>query len=375
MALDWTNFTPNRIPKSTTSKENLNTSVPPDAEVSGDPTEITTGPKKVFKRGYPTGQSVEFGAHEGSDSVGGKGMSSGKTDLLTLHGVTDGSQICQVLHPKGMSLLQSIASQKAFLVTKDFKVIDVAAYEWPINLETAKDVRTVLKATIRHGEEVGVVAGVSDDYVMIRVKAGDLLVSVHDLEPVMADEMVSEPLDSPAETNHGEPKFEYKGYKYIPDVDHEYPGAGRNQGTGVDKIWHSVVLPNGTIIEVDFTPYQYMTQENFEAWIDNGVPPRNGVAPLQPEDLKKEGVVAKAAETPPQEDVQGVFDAMAPEGTIRVVKELRDFGYVFIGETTEDQRILENIIGDTVFVEEDYDRILDEVGKAGYSLEQDIVEE
>jgi len=196
MAIDWTNFPPNRIPKSPVNKENVEMSVPPDTEVSGDPTEITLGPKKVFKRGYPTGKTVGV---EGSDLSGGTGMSMQEMDLLSAHGVADGAQICRVLHPKGMSLLQSLAHQKALLVTKDFKIIDVAAYEWPINLESAQDVRTNLNAQVKHGNEIGVVAGVTDDYVMIRVKAGDLMVSVHDLEPAIAEDMVVTPINTDGE--------------------------------------------------------------------------------------------------------------------------------------------------------------------------------
>jgi hypothetical protein len=201
MAIDWTNFTPDQIPKSQVNKENVEMSVPPDTEVSGDPTEITIGPKKVFKRGYPTGKTVGV---EGSDSSGGKGMAMKEMDLLSAHGVADGTHICQVLHPRGLSLLQSLASQKAFLVTKDFKIVDVAAHTWPINLESAQDVRMNLNAMVRHGEEIGVVAGVAGDHVMIRVRAGDLMVSVHDLDPLMKDgdadpaELTSTPINTEA---------------------------------------------------------------------------------------------------------------------------------------------------------------------------------
>lgn len=250
--------------------------MPPDTEVSGDPTEITIGPKKVFKRGYPTGKTVGV---EGSESLGGKGMASNKMDLLTTHGVTDGSQICQVLHPREMSLLESVVNQKAFLVTKDFKVIDIAAHEWPINLVAAKDVRTNLKATVKHGGELGTVAGVNGDYVMIRAKAGDLMVSVYDLEPVMSAENPELDLVSTAiaPVAAAAPTIEYKGYTYTPSLDVD---------DDVTKIFHDVTAPDGKLLAVDFTPYAYMTEENLKAWIDQGMPPRKGASPLQDEDLK-----------------------------------------------------------------------------------------
>lgn len=121
-------------------------------------------------------------------------VASDKTGVLTMHGVADGSQIQEVLYPRNLSLLSAIASQKAFLVTNDCKIIDIAANEWPINIEAASDVRSVLRAPVKYGDELGVVAGVMDDSVMVRTLNGEVMASVQDLDPVMKgpnDEMMT----------------------------------------------------------------------------------------------------------------------------------------------------------------------------------------
>jgi len=121
-------------------------------------------------------------------------VASDKTGVLTMHGVADGSQIQEILYPRNLSLLSAIASQKAFLVTNDCKIVDVAANEWPINLDAAADVRSILKAPVKYGEELGIVAGCMDEHVMVRTLNGEVMASVQDLDPVMKgpnDEMMT----------------------------------------------------------------------------------------------------------------------------------------------------------------------------------------
>lgn len=271
MALDWTNFTPNRIPKSPVNKENVDMSVPPDAEVSGDPTEITMGPKKVFKRGYPTGKTVGV---EGSDKLGGRRMSSKMVGLLTAHGVADGSQVERVLYPEGMSLLQSIVDQKAFLVTKDFKVVDIAAHEWPIDFEKARDVRTVLNASVKYGEEIGVVAGIHDDYVMIKLKAGDLLVSIHDLEPLMGDVKIksSEPENSYLQVrvrvNEEVDKYLDGNERIINQIDTKVIETIESL---VDELgWTSEVDYPGVAYGLDYGDIETGSQKGYTVYVDMG---------------------------------------------------------------------------------------------------------
>jgi hypothetical protein len=187
--LYWDNFPANRVPKSKVNIENQNMSVPPDSEVSGDPTEITMGPKKVFKDGYPTGKTVGVEGSTKGDKMPSISpiVASKNVEVLRTHGVTNDSGVVRVLHPEGMSVVASIASQRALIMTDDCKVVDIAAHQWPINLDTAVDVRAKLNSLVKYGDEIGIVAGTSGDFVMLKTMAGDLMVSIHDLEPVTAD--------------------------------------------------------------------------------------------------------------------------------------------------------------------------------------------
>lgn len=197
MPSDWTNFKPSNIPKNQSNVENDSTSVPPDTEVSGDPTEISMGPKKVFKKGYPTGKTVDTG---GSGIYGGKItkemvvnmqtrplVTSRDVQLLGVHGVADADQVQEILHPQDQSVLDSVVRQEAFIVTKEFKVIDIAASEWPINLEVAPDVRSVLKSPVKYGEEIGTVEGSTGDCVFFKsfTASEASVVPTQDLEPIM----------------------------------------------------------------------------------------------------------------------------------------------------------------------------------------------
>jgi len=80
-----------------------------------------------------------------------------------------------------------------------------------------------------------------------------------------------------------EPRFEYKGYKYEPEyeIEADYDNA---------KIYHDIITPEGERKSADFTPYSYMTEEDFAKFIDLNMPGRltknNVSCPLNSEDLE-----------------------------------------------------------------------------------------
>lgn len=78
--------------------------------------------------------------------------------------------------------------------------------------------------------------------------------------------------------------LEYKGFKYTPEYEVEYDGDNA-------KIYHDFTSPEGKNLSADFTPYQYMTQQDFELYIDLNMPKRmivNGCSsPLRSETLKE----------------------------------------------------------------------------------------
>lgn len=119
---------------------------------------------------------------------------SRETEVLNVHGVADASQIQEILHPKGQSVLASIARQEAFIVTRDLKIIDIAASEWPINLETAQDVRSVLMAPVRYGDQFGTVAGAEGELVYFKSRraSATTVVAMQDLEPIMTEKSLPE---------------------------------------------------------------------------------------------------------------------------------------------------------------------------------------
>lgn len=70
----------------------------------------------------------------------------------------------------------------------------------------------------------------------------------------------------------------YKGFKYDPWVEHEDDNM---------KIFHEIVTPDGARVYADFTPYSYMSEYDFQAWIDLDQPGRISIGPLDSDDLKK----------------------------------------------------------------------------------------
>lgn len=70
----------------------------------------------------------------------------------------------------------------------------------------------------------------------------------------------------------------YKGYQYMPSKDQE---------EDVVKIFHTVKKPDGGTVDIDWSPYEYIPEEDFKTWIDKGMPKRVGPGPLTHEQLQE----------------------------------------------------------------------------------------
>ncbi len=62
-------------------------------------------------------------------------------------------------------------------------------------------------------------------------------------------------------------EYKYKGYTYKGYEEAEFDGD-------CTKIWHDVQPPTGEQIHMDFTPYDFPTEKEFQIWIDLGRPGR-----------------------------------------------------------------------------------------------------
>lgn len=107
-------------------------------------------------------------------------------DLVGTHGVANADRVEMVIHPAGTTLLQSLSRADAYLVTDDGKVIDVAAHQWPIDVDRVPDFRSRILAPVRYGDHLGVVAGCMGDLVIFKA-AQESVVPMHELDPVMVD--------------------------------------------------------------------------------------------------------------------------------------------------------------------------------------------
>jgi len=198
---DWTNLDITKpLPEQDSTEEDQRTAVLPDPKPVSSLTEIDIGPKQVFPKGYPTTRVVrnsitQAGRHMNNVTLKPEELIAQAVRLkmtkdvqfLEAHGVADATKIHAALYPEGQDPIRSLAAQDMFLVTADFKVIDVAAYSWPINLEAAVDVRTQLMQPVQYGDSVGVVArGINENMVLIRSKQ-TFLAPIQDLEPLMVD--------------------------------------------------------------------------------------------------------------------------------------------------------------------------------------------
>jgi hypothetical protein len=76
----------------------------------------------------------------------------------------------------------------------------------------------------------------------------------------------------------GQREFEVNGYTYITDIDEEEDNR---------KIFHMLKTPEGKTIDIDFTPYAYMSKDDVELYIKLGMPKRQGIGPLDSEKLQK----------------------------------------------------------------------------------------
>jgi len=108
-------------------------------------------------------------------------------NLLGTHGVADVALVEAVIHPAVTTPLEALAFQDMFIVTKSAKIVDVAAHAWPIDLRSARDFRSRLLAPVKYGDHLGIVAGCLEDHVIVRSSESRLVVSMHDLDPVMVD--------------------------------------------------------------------------------------------------------------------------------------------------------------------------------------------
>jgi hypothetical protein len=78
-----------------------------------------------------------------------------------------------------------------------------------------------------------------------------------------------------------QPNLEYKGFKYETE---------KLEDEDTRKILHYVVSPSGKRADIDWNPWSYMTQEEFEMWLRAGMPSRKDVGsigPLYRKDLDK----------------------------------------------------------------------------------------
>jgi hypothetical protein len=76
----------------------------------------------------------------------------------------------------------------------------------------------------------------------------------------------------------GQREFEVNGYVYMTDIDEEEDNR---------KIFHMLKTPEGKTIDIDFTPYAYMTKNDVELYIKLGMPKRQGIGSLDSEKLQK----------------------------------------------------------------------------------------
>jgi hypothetical protein len=90
--------------------------------------------------------------------------------------------------------------------------------------------------------------------------------------------LTADDFDESVEEGWGQREFKVGDYTYMTDIDEEEDNR---------KIWHMLKTPEGKTIDIDFTPYAYMTRDDVELYIKLGMPKRQGVGPLDTEKLQK----------------------------------------------------------------------------------------
>ena len=84
--------------------------------------------------------------------------------------------------------------------------------------------------------------------------------------------------DEPMDEGWGQKEFEIGGYTYMTEIDEEEDNR---------KIFHMIKTPDGKTVDVDFTPYAYMSKEDVKLYVKLGMPKRQGIGPLDSEKLQK----------------------------------------------------------------------------------------
>lgn len=77
----------------------------------------------------------------------------------------------------------------------------------------------------------------------------------------------------------GDYLYNYDGYLYVPEEAKE---------EDVKKIYHFYVDRNGEVDDIDFDPYRLMSEEDFQNYIDAGLPSRKDLGlrgPINSDDL------------------------------------------------------------------------------------------
>jgi hypothetical protein len=76
--------------------------------------------------------------------------------------------------------------------------------------------------------------------------------------------------------NIADREFTVDNHTYYTDIDDD---------GDVRKLWHYLELPNGDVVEPDFTPYERMDVDTVRAFIEQGYPKRKGPGPLRKSDF------------------------------------------------------------------------------------------
>ena len=100
---------------------------------------------------------------------------------------------------------------------------------------------------------------------------------------------------------YGNKEFEVDGYTYMTDLDREED----NQ-----KIWHMIKTPDGKTVDVDFTPYEYMTKDDVELYVKLDMPKRQGGGPLDSEQLQKMAQIKGVAMLDPKMARAGMSESI-----------------------------------------------------------------
>jgi hypothetical protein len=110
--------------------------------------------------------------------------------------------------------------------------------------------------------------------------------------------------------SYGQRQFEVNGYVYMTEIEEEEDNR---------KIWHMLKTPEGKTIDVDFTPYSYMSKNDVELYIKLGMPQRQGPGPLDREKLQKMAQIKGIAMLDPKMARAGMEDQVQEEPASRAL--------------------------------------------------------